>query len=418
MVHPPPALTSSATILPALHHCIHRTKQVKPFKIPLTTMFAGAILKPPPFPSSGSRRSGSRDQRPNPSPVSSRSPEVRRRSYSPLSDAEGRATSANRSAVRVNASARQPQSPAEASSGLSDVEDGSEEDANGSLSGSPAISQDQASESDNETEAETERLHISPQKARELLNDNNEEDTGDDNEEEIEADGEEEDQEQTIKHDRLAKVSGTDLRPQDLLSDEPDYDQQSSADEQQYEGIHKSPTALAGHKRKRNGQLSPHTGHSSPDGQSPRKRSSVRRSFGLQAPLPTASDIEIEAAVDAAVSSSEDEADAIRKIETARHGSLTPAPDAEAEGVIEEAQVEVEVEEAAEADNEEDEAEAAAKTEDDREHTIVPARGTAMLTCHSSSEETSLRPIQTIGEALRNIQRQVRRLADVHPRSH
>ena len=224
------------------------------------------------------------------------------------------------------------------------------------------------SESDNETEAETERLHISPQKPLDQLNKTEEdEDMEDEDEEE-----QDEEQEEDTDPPTMANGPRIDLRPQDLLSDEPEEDEQTSDDDNRLAGnAPRSPSTLAGHKRKRNGLLSPPTGQSSPDGQSPRKRSSVRRSFGLQAPAPTASDLEIEAAVDAAVSSSEDEADAIRKIETARHGSLTPAPDADVDGSLEEAQVEAEVEEAAEADNEEDEAETTAKTEDDRMSSIA-----------------------------------------------
>lgn len=302
----------------------------------------GAMNAPPhPRYPSNSRRSHSRDFHPQVSPISSQSPDVQRRSYSPLSDAD--------QAILPNDNATMPPPASDASSALSDIQDESDDLSTRSHSGTPSHSSELATDSDNETEAETERLHISPQKARDQIID----------------EGLEDNQDEATNGTAIVRPG---LRPQDILSDEIEEDPQTSDSESSRAGEHglRSPNALAGHKRKRNGALSPTMGHSSPDGQSPRKRSSIRRSFGLQAPKQPAEDVELADAVDAVLSSSEDEEDAIRKIELARHGSLTPAPEIEEQ--LDAARVEVETEEAVEADNEDDEAEAAAKTEDDGQY--------------------------------------------------
>lgn len=285
------------------------------------------------------RRSHSRDLQPQVSPISSRSPDIQRRSYSPLSDAN--------EAAPPNDVAAMPSPASDASSALSDIQDESDDQSTRSQSESPEHSSEIGTDSENETEAETERLHISPQKAQEQMID----------------DGLANNQDEIITNDPAIARPG--LRPGDTLSDEVDEDDQSSDSDTSHahENGLRSPNTLAGHKRKRNGALSPNLGQSSPDGQSPRKRSSIRRSFGLQTPIQPAEDAELAEAVDAVLSSSEDEEDAIRKIETARHGSLTPAPELEEQLVA--AQVEAEIEEAVEADNEDDEAETTAKTEDD-----------------------------------------------------
>lgn len=272
----------------------------------------------------------------------SSSPEVPRRSYSPISNSEDLASKEPTTAPAPLAS--------DGSSGLSDVDDQSDDNKENASDEASNLSDDDPT-SDNETEAETERLHISPQKIREQQLVDQE-------------DGPAEDEEEQQPDTKVRP----DLRPQDILGEAQD-DRESSLSEAEdidAEAL-RSPGAIAGHKRKRNGELSPSNNFLSADSPSPRKRSSIRRSFGLKPP--PAEPVMLEEAGPAgedAVSSEDEEQEAIDKIESARIESLTPAPEQE-----EEVRPDAEPEEPAELEAEEDETEAAAKTEDDSKMTYT-----------------------------------------------
>lgn len=281
------------------------------------------------------------------------SDEQHRRSYSPLSDAGvGDEDVANAPSPHALSSGD--------SSSLSEIEDDDVQSAAESdqmsaseLSDAVVEADGQDVDSENETEAETERLDISPQKGRMQL----------------------------MAHDPTRATEGlgkgtsatgkrlSDLVPEDTLEDDRNQSDTSASEaDEPLPGKDHSPVGLAGRKRKRNGQLSPPSGSASMDDLPARKRSSARR---RQSENPTAKLLYTNGLnprnTEEAVSSNEDE-EILDPLDEPLRPPVSP-PTPKAVGLNEDNSGLVDLDDNAEADNDDDdeaeEAEAAAKTEDE-----------------------------------------------------